>query len=130
MDEREAVSRLVEFAMAAMDRDGVRPEVLVKAVEAGGRLVDELGWRAPAVSSPPDAEAESGVGPDGQIPDASGVPGGAGPAAPGRVPRSVHATLDPNLLRRVPSPPPTQGNRGPAVVEVPATKPAVRPHPA
>ena len=51
MDEQEAVSRLVEFAIAAMDRNGVRPPALVEAVEVGSRLADEL-RRAPTPPPP------------------------------------------------------------------------------
>ena len=78
--------------MAAMDRDGVRPAVLVEAVEVEGRLADGLGRRASVVSPLPDAEAESRVGPDGQIPDGSGSPETLGLQRPDRY--TVRARAD------------------------------------
>jgi hypothetical protein len=57
MDEQEAVSRLVEFAMGAMDRNGVRPPALVEAVEVGSRLADELRRGPTPPPAPPSSAA-------------------------------------------------------------------------
>jgi hypothetical protein len=118
MDEQEAVSRLVEFAMAAMDRNGVRPPALVEAVEVGSRLADELrrGPSPPPPARPPappsSAAAESRVGTEGRW---SAV-------------MAAHLSDEPSYRRRTVAPAPTTRTYQTAAVRDVAARRAAYPN--
>jgi hypothetical protein len=118
MDEREAVSRLVEFAMTMMDRNGVRPPALLEAVEVGSRLAEELGQGSrpapppttpPPVAPPSSAAAESRVGSDERWRT-----------------RAVLLSSSPNDRRRTVSPSPTTETARAAAIRNVAARHAAR----